>query len=220
MADINVKVTFDKINVKEKIQEHKVKILMLKGEKGDTGEAGQSYDDTEVRGLISANTSDISSLQSDVSANTSDISSLQSSVSANTSDISSLQSSIASELADILEDLFYKNNDTLEITYQTEVSFLGYITGRAKDILFTVPVPKSLKNISQISVDKLEMNIRHVSGGYVGGNNYDFKNYLSSIRKINDHNIDIHLVNSNGWGVTNNTPLSIQPTLFKLIFLE
>ena len=29
MADINVKVTFDKINVKEKIQEHKVKILML-----------------------------------------------------------------------------------------------------------------------------------------------------------------------------------------------
>ena len=44
MSDINVKITFDKINVKEKIQEHKVKILMLKGDTGATGPQGEKGD--------------------------------------------------------------------------------------------------------------------------------------------------------------------------------
>ena len=116
MADINVKVTFDKINVKEKIQEHKVKILMLKGEKGDTGNAvwgsitGDISTQTDLQNVlngkasaesVATNTSDISSLQSDVSTNTSDISSLQSSVATNTSDISSLQSSVATNTSNI-----------------------------------------------------------------------------------------------------------------------
>ena len=52
MSDINVKITFDKINVKEKIQEHKVKILMLKGDTGATGPQGEKGDkgDTGEKG--------------------------------------------------------------------------------------------------------------------------------------------------------------------------
>ena len=137
MADINVKVTFDKINVKEKIQEHKVKILMLKGEKGDTGEAGQSYDDTEVRGLISANTSDISSLQSDVSANTSEISDLQ----------NRLEFEIVNSMNDTIKDttslVFVKGNNLYD--ENTMLELVGAYRAENSGNIITSATNKGLK---------------------------------------------------------------------------
>ena len=151
MADINVKVTFDKINVKEKIQEHKVKILMLKGEKGDTGNAvwgsitGDISTQTDLQNVlngkasaesVATNTSDISSLQSSVATNTSDISSLQTDVSANTSDISSLQSSVSSNTSDISSlqsDVSSNTSDISDLQNRLEFEIVNSMNDTIKD---------------------------------------------------------------------------------------
>ena len=200
MADINVKVTFDKINVKEKIQEHKVKILMLKGEKGDTGEAGQSYDDTEVRGLISANTSDISSLQTDVSANTSDILSLQSSVSSNTSDISDLQNRLEFEIVNSMNDTikditslaFVKGKNLLNKDSGFEnayISSTGIITPGNNNALFD-QIIRVLPNTSYtISCKQIVYN--YAFAIYDENNNFitrRFENSVSSMTQVMPQN--------------------------------
>lgn len=63
----------------------------------------------------------------------------------------------------------YKNGDKYKnANYQ---QLFGYITNGGKDVQVSVVVPKSLKNISSVTVNKLEMVVRGV-GGYVGGSSY------------------------------------------------
>ena len=158
MSDINVKVTFDKINVKEKIQEHKVKILMLKGEKGDTGNAawgeitGNISTQTDLQNLlngkastesVATNTSDISDLQTSVGTNTSDISSLQTSVGTNTSDISSLQSSVATNTSDISD---------LQTSVGTNTSDISNLKKKETKTISTGGVSVNLTKIGKLIV--------------------------------------------------------------------
>lgn len=115
-------------------------------------------------------------------------------------------------------DYYYKANDKYIAGASIPVSYLGYITGDAKDIRFTIYTPKSLKNISTITVNKMKLNIRHPGGGYVGSSDYDFKNLVSEKIKINDNTIDIGIHKDTNWGITNNVPLSVQPTEMELQF--
>ena len=183
MADINVKVTFDKINVKEKIQEHKVKILMLKGEKGDTGNAvwgsitGDISTQTDLQNVlngkasaesVATNTSDISSLQSDVSTNTSDISSLQSSVATNTSDISRLQSSVATSTGKF----------DYNTSYFSTVNFNDYIKyGKVVICEFSGLISNNIPNNTEIFTLPFRPNIRGEITLYLGGQ-YDYQNTI------------------------------------------
>ena len=121
MADINVKVTFDKINVKEKIQEHKVKILMLKGEKSDKGNAvwgsitGDISTQTDLQNVLNGKASAES-----VATNTSDISDLQTIVATNTSDISSLSNEIENKQDNLTAGTGIEiNNNTVSAKYGT-----------------------------------------------------------------------------------------------------
>lgn len=115
-------------------------------------------------------------------------------------------------------DFFYKANDKYIASASAPVSFAGYITGDAKDLRFTVFTPKSLKNISTITINKMKLNIRHTGGGYVGSSDYDFKTLVNEKIKVNDNTIDIGIHRDTGWGITNNTPLSVQPTDMELQF--
>lgn len=116
-------------------------------------------------------------------------------------------------------DIYYTPGDTYTVTESHSVAYSGYVTGSSQDIRFTIPVPKSLKNISQITVTTLILNIRHVGGGYIGGSSaHDFKSNVGSIVNSNNNLISITLHNNNGWGVTNNIPVSVQPANMTLTF--
>lgn len=74
----------------------------------------------------------------------------------------------------LLPDLFYSPGDNFEMFYGNDTCILsGYVSNAKKLLSFTVPCDKSLKNISSISADVLQANVR-------GANNYLFANgYLS-----------------------------------------
>ena len=169
MADINVKVTFDKINVKEKIQEHKVKILMLKGEKGDTGNAvwgsitGDISTQTDLQNVLNGKASAES-----VATNTSDISSLQSSVATNTSDISRLQSSVATSTGKF----------DYNTSYFSTVNFNDYIKyGKVVICEFSGLISNNIPNNTEIFTLPFRPNIRGEITLYLGGQ-YDYQNTI------------------------------------------
>ena len=105
----------------------------------------------------------------------------------------------------------YKDDDTY--SNATYLNPTGYITASSKEISFTFTAPKSLKNITSITVDKLQCLFRGV-GGYVNGSsaiNYATgSNYTINALKIDDHSIFIQLKSTTAFsGATNNTPINI-----------
>ena len=103
---MNIKVNFDNFNVKEINKDNKIKILMLKGEKGDSVSAdwgtitGTLSEQTDLQAALNlkANESDleetnnsVANLLDEVNANTTNISNLTDRVSENETDISNLE---------------------------------------------------------------------------------------------------------------------------------
>lgn len=94
-----------------------IKILMLKGEKGDTGERGEEYDDTELRSAVTSNTTKLAMLEEDIADNTANIatntSAIASEVTAREAADSALQSSVNSLAGAILYGTCSTASDTL-----------------------------------------------------------------------------------------------------------
>ena len=108
-----------------------------------------------------------------------------------------------------LDDIYYKSGDKY-----TNVGYHvlpGFITGGAKQIGLTLTVDKSLKNISTITVNKLSIIMRGISG-YVDGSSY--KDYIAtgytvSAVKSSNSTIYITITSDNVFtDATNNTSLT------------
>ena len=109
-----------------------------------------------------------------------------------------------------IPDIYYKNGDKFKnLNY---LQLYGYITNGGKDIQLTVILPKLLTNIASITVNKISMITRGVSG-YVGSNSYtdyaaDTTNYTISSAISAENAICITIRANTAWsGGQNNTPV-------------
>lgn len=121
----------------------------------------------------------------------------------------------------------YKPGDTYYIKCP-QANMIGGLGGTLSnsntEVRFLLLLPRSLVNIKSVTVNTLKLNIRHPDGGYIGpssavDNGYDFlANYPIYVHLMGENMLNICIKNTNGWGYTNNTPLSIEPNEIKLTF--
>lgn len=130
-------------------------------------------------------------------------------------DMNEIKSVVNSNYDSEQDDIYYKTGDTFSIVD----NYGGYYTGGAisgsnKSIVWSIVVPKSLKNITSITVNSMTLTIRHSSGGYI---------YSSASLSQIDGNIVPYIVSDNmitfvnerttaASGATNNTPVVVGMT--------
>lgn len=109
------------------------------------------------------------------------------------------------------DEIYYRNADTLSITSYTNLN--GFITSSTKSVSFSFYTPKSLANISTITVTAFTGTIRGGSG-YLDGQTsaYDWladASYTLTATKMSDNMIRIVCTKTSAYtNVTNNTPVS------------
>ena len=110
------------------------------------------------------------------------------------------------------DEVYYRNNDTLSITSYTNLN--GFITSSTTSVSFSFYTPKSLANISSISVTAFKGTLRGGSG-YLDGKTsaYDWyadsTTYTLTASIMSDNMIRIVCTKSSAFtNVTNNTPVS------------
>lgn len=90
----------------------------------------------------------------------------------------------------------------------------GYITSSTTQVHLGVYVPKSLANISTVTVTALQGGIRTTAGGYLDGGS-DSSNWIGSsytvvANKVSDNFVGIMITKSSAFtNVTNNTPVTL-----------
>lgn len=112
-------------------------------------------------------------------------------------------------------DLFYKSGDVFGETESSDmiINLTGYLTSLAQWLVITVPMPKSLKNISSASVTKM-VGWGRVDGDYITGlNNGDAVAQAASVeaRVDKEFNAIVLLFKKTGsatWSSKNNQPIS------------
>ncbi len=112
----------------------------------------------------------------------------------------------------MMDELYYKTGDTFTIGS----SYSGYYTGGIvssgrKALVWTITLPKRLTNITSITIDSLNLTIRHSSGGYIyndtplasiDGNLNIYINTDNTITIVNERTTEVT-------AVTNNTPIGV-----------
>lgn len=121
----------------------------------------------------------------------------------------------------IYNHLFYNINDVVEIGSTNPANMYeanGFVTSSSKDIYITLPMQKDLSNITTITVNSFEVQLRSIEGYLEGSQTQELigmTNVTVSADKSSDNSITFVLNKSNGWknssnaNVTNNTPISI-----------
>lgn len=110
---------------------------------------------------------------------------------------------------EILNDLlYYKAGNTFKSTGRINAE--GYLSGSAKVIEFSIPMSKSLANISTITVNSLNVAVRHADGGYLL-NTVDLATEDGTIEtyKASDNIITIRFTSNTVYSATNNIPISV-----------
>lgn len=114
------------------------------------------------------------------------------------------------------DELYYRNSDTLSITSYTNLN--GFITSSTTSVSFSFYTPKSLANISTITVTAFKGTLRGGSG-YLDGQTsaYDWfadASYTLTASKMTDNMIRIVCTKTSAYSnVTNNTPVSYYGSL-------
>lgn len=114
------------------------------------------------------------------------------------------------------DEVYYRHSDTLSITTYTNLN--GFITSSTTSVSFSFYTPKSLANISTITVTAFKGTLRGGSG-YLDGQTsaYDWfadASYTLTATKITDNMIRIVCTKTSAYSnVTNNTPVSYYGSL-------
>lgn len=104
-----------------------------------------------------------------------------------------------------LDSLLYKVGDTFNNTY---LDCFGFISGGGNQLILSIPIAKSLKNINGINFTSLLLSMRTVTGAYVQGLWFDAVPVSTITVAKRENLLEIVCNKSDGWGVTNNTPLT------------
>lgn len=114
------------------------------------------------------------------------------------------------------DEIYYRGNDTLSITTYTDLN--GFITSSTTSASFSFYTPKSLANISSVTVTAFKGTLRGISG-YLDSKTsaYDWfadSAYTVTATKISDNMLRIVCTKSSAFtNVTNNTPVSYYGSL-------
>lgn len=127
-------------------------------------------------------------------------------------------------ISTMLDDLYYVNNE--EDTFNNLV-LAGHVSGGGAQIIFSIPTPKSLKNINTITILDGSISVRGTAG-YVensGSSPYlsmtDTTSYTYTLIKLTDNMFNIGISKSVAFSnVTNNTPVAIQLRNVKFKFTQ
>ena len=123
------------------------------------------------------------------------------------------------------KNIFYEKGEAFNLN--REYFGGGYLTSSKEKVQFTIPVDKSLANISTITVKALKGNFRSVAGGYIGASSefvsggYDYysdSNYTFEVIKCSDNLVSILVQKSSDYDATNNTPVAIEINELSLEF--
>ena len=126
-------------------------------------------------------------------------------------DMNEIKSVVNTNYDEFLDNTFFKPGDTYEINYlpgQGGMYTGGTLTGSAKVLHWSITLPKSLKNITSITISNLNLTIRHVGGGYIYSEVSAVDGTLV-VNKINDYIIDFANERVNAASATNNTPVAV-----------
>lgn len=105
-------------------------------------------------------------------------------------------------------DVYYTNFENSFVP-NIHDSFLGFITGEGKDLCFIIKTPKKLDLINYFVINSLKLTIRGIDG-YVGTIAQDFSSYLNGYEILSTKDgVHIELHNDRGWGMKNNTPITV-----------
>lgn len=111
---------------------------------------------------------------------------------------------LVSAINEIYDDLYYKPGESYTVPVYTPS--VGFLTGGNKTLNFAIQVPKSLKNISSISINgSLVIDIRIPAGGYIAQNvNFNTSSYTVGVAKINNFLLRLTITASSNFYGTNN----------------
>lgn len=87
------------------------------------------------------------------------------------------------------------------------VYIFGHVTTAGKDLRISIPLPKLTNLVTGATVTTLKVGVRIPAGGYITGDVYDYKSSITHI-ELEGSFIHINCRNDNGWGVTNNIPVT------------
>lgn len=118
------------------------------------------------------------------------------------------------------ENFYYKSGDTYNQSESQVIN--GCLTGSTKSLYFTFFVPKSLKNVTSVTVDKMAGYLRGISG-YLNSSSNTFdltgSSYTISTNIVSEHQVNITIIASSAFSnATNNTPVAFYCNSFSLSF--
>lgn len=111
------------------------------------------------------------------------------------------------------DEYYYKAGDVF--TNESDTVLPGIFTSSKTQIRMSIPMPKSMKNVSNISVTKCVLSVRIPSGGYLPSASFDFlagADTTITAYKAFDNLLTVKIDKTAGWGtqVPNNVPLAVQ----------
>ena len=107
------------------------------------------------------------------------------------------------DIGSLIDSLFYKNGDTYETGASARIPITAYLVDSGKTIRVTIPVPKSLKKITSVTVTTMKGALLGDSG-YINSTNYntDWLNQTgvtASAAIIDDRTVRIDLTSTSNY---------------------
>lgn len=111
------------------------------------------------------------------------------------------------------DEYYYKAGDVF--TNESYTVLPAIFSNGKTQILMSIPMPKSMKNVSNISVTKCLLSVRVPSGGYLPSAHFDFlaeAGTTITTYKAFDNLLTLRIDKTAGWEtqVANNVPLAVQ----------
>ena len=119
---------------------------------------------------------------------------------------------------ELLDDIYYKNGDILNIT--SVVYLNAQISGGSTQVLFTIPLPKRLTKIKSVTLNRYDITVRRVEGGYPLNRATSGVEIEVTPQQGLDNLLKVIVNKSDGLGTTNNSPCGVAIYGFELVFNE
>lgn len=180
---------------------------------------GNASDFNDIKSVVNVNATECGNASDLTTTNKTSLVVGINEVNSKSGNLSSLKTSSTADLVSAINELydsqFYQVGDTINFTY---IILSGLITNASKDLVFSLFLPKSLANITQISITSFNAELRGTldylnnSAGftqYVG-----LSGYTLTPTKSSNNSINITLAKSTAYtNVNNNTPVVARVTL-------
>lgn len=170
------------------------------------------YINSDIPDENKVNYSDLNDIKSVVNSNATECGNASS---LNTTDKTSLVSAINEVNTNEINNNNYKSGDSVNLPMFT---IAGLITNATKDLYFSFILPKSLANISSVSVTSFNAELRGISGYLNSQSGYiqyvGLSGYTITATKQNENVVEILVAKSSAFtNVTNNTPVVAKVSL-------